>query len=98
MVLPHWSQVMLKVVPLANATCIWPHSSSITWALYAGAAVYKHIHCAQKWRLVTNLFTFPIFMFSYIPITVAALFLKVDWVPTQHAVNVTLDEVMQGAK
>ena len=48
--------------------------------------------------LVTNLFTFPIFMFSYIPITVAALFLKVDWVPTQHAVNVTLDEVMQGAK
>ena len=59
---------------------------------------YKHIHCAQKWRLVTNLFTFPIFMFSYIPITVAALFLKVDWVPTQHAVNVTLDEVMQGAK
>ncbi len=39
---------------------------------------YKHIHCAQKWRLVTNLFTFPIFMFSYIPITVAALFLKVD--------------------
>lgn len=59
---------------------------------------YKHIHCAQKWRLVTNLFTFPIFMFTYIPITVAALFLKVDWVPTQHAVNVTLDEVMQGAK
>ena len=59
---------------------------------------YKHIHCAQKWRLVTNLFTFPIFMFSYIPITVAALFLKVDWVPTQHAVSVTLDEVMQGAK
>ena len=47
---------------------------------------------------MTNLFTFPIFMFSYIPITVAALFLKVDWVPTQHAVSVTLDEVMQGAK
>ena len=70
--------------------------------LYPGATYdhleYKHIHCAQKWRLVTNLFTFPIFMFSYIPITVAALFLKVDWVPTQHAVNVTLDEVMQGAK
>ncbi len=59
---------------------------------------FKHIHCAQKWRLVTNLFTFPIFMFSYIPITVAALFLKVDWVPTQHAVSVSLDQVLQGAK
>lgn len=47
---------------------------------------------------MTNLFTFPIFMFSYIPTRLPQLFLKVDWVPTQHAVNVTLDEVMQGAK
>lgn len=58
----------------------------------------KHIHCPQKWRIVTNLFTFPIFMFTYIPLTVAALFLKVDWVPTPHDVSVTLDEVLDGAK
>ena len=74
------------------------YQTFFTMALLTTIFEYKHIHCAQKWRLVTNLFTFPIFMFSYIPITVAALFLKVDWVPTQHAVNVTLDEVMQGAK
>ena len=59
---------------------------------------YKHIHCPQKWRIITNLFTFPIFMFTYIPLTVAALFLKVDWVPTPHDVSVTLDEVLDGAK
>ena len=59
---------------------------------------YKHIHCPQKWRIVANLFTFPIFMFTYIPLTVAALFLKVDWVPTPHDVSVTLDEVLDGAK
>ena len=59
---------------------------------------HHHIHCKQKWRIITNLFTFPIFMFSYIPITVAALFLKVDWVPTPHDVSVTLDEVMGGAE
>lgn len=59
---------------------------------------WKHIHCPQKWRIFTNLFTFPLFMFTYVPLTVAALFLKVDWVPTPHDVNVTLDEVLDGAK
>lgn len=58
----------------------------------------KHIHCPQKWRIVTNLFTFPLFMFTYIPLAVAALFLKVDWVPTPHDVSVTLDQVLDGAK
>lgn len=59
---------------------------------------WKHIHCPQKWRISTNLFTFPLFMFTYVPLTVAALFLKVDWVPTPHDVSVTLDEVLDGAK
>ena len=59
---------------------------------------WKHIHCPQKWRIFTNLFTFPLFMFTYVPLTVAALFLKVDWVPTPHDVSVTLDEVLAGAK
>lgn len=58
----------------------------------------KHIHCKQTWRVVANLFTFPLFMFTYIPLTVAALFLKVDWVPTPHDVSVSLEEVMEGAK
>ena len=59
---------------------------------------WKHIHCPQKWRIFTNLFTFPLFMFTYVPLTVPALFLKVDWVPTPHDVSVTLDEVLDGAK
>lgn len=58
----------------------------------------KHIHCPQRWRVIANLFTFPLFMFTYIPLTVAALFLKVDWVPTPHDVSVTLDQVLDGAQ
>lgn len=58
----------------------------------------KHIHCRPRWRVVTNLFTYPLFMFTYIPLTVSALFLKVDWVPTPHDISVTLDQVMGGAK
>ena len=59
----------------------------------------KHIHAKKKWRIVTNLFTFPIFMMSYVPITVAALFKKVEWVPTKHDIAVNFDDVMsEGAK
>jgi cellulose synthase/poly-beta-1,6-N-acetylglucosamine synthase-like glycosyltransferase len=54
----------------------------------------KHIHSNSRLRLFTNLFTFPIFMMSYVPITVAALFMKVEWVPTKHTIAVTFDDVM----
>ncbi len=59
---------------------------------------WKHIHCPQKWRIFTNLFTFPLFMFTYVPLSVAAPVLKVDWVPPPHEVSGTLDEVLDGAK
>lgn len=54
----------------------------------------SHIHCTKRWRIVTNLFTFPIFMMSYIPITIAALFKKVEWVPTKHDIAVNFDDVV----
>ena len=54
----------------------------------------RHFHVAKRWKLVTNLFTFPLFMMSYIPITVAALFKKVEWVPTKHTVAVAFDDIV----
>lgn len=71
------------------------YATFFAMGLITTIAERKHIHCAKKWRIVANVFTFPLFMFTYVPITVAALFLKVDWVPTPHEVSVTLDEVMQ---
>ena len=56
----------------------------------------SHIHAKKKWRIVANVFTFPLFMMTYIPITVAALFKKVEWVPTKHDIAVNVDEVMAG--
>ncbi len=54
----------------------------------------KHIHARSRWRVITNLFTFPFFMLTYVPITVAALFMKVEWVPTKHDIAVTFDDVI----
>lgn len=54
----------------------------------------RHIHARKRWRIVTNLFTFPVFMMSYIPITVVALFKKVEWVPTKHDIAVSFEQVL----
>lgn len=54
----------------------------------------RRIHAKKKWRIVTNVFTFPLFMMTYIPITVAALFKKVEWIPTKHDIVVNVDDVV----
>lgn len=79
-------------------TLLYMYGTFFVMGLITTITEYRHIHCPAKWRIIANLFTFPLFMFTYIPLTVAALFLKVDWVPTPHDVSVTLDEVIEGAR
>lgn len=57
----------------------------------------KHIHARKKWRIISNIFTFPLFMMTYIPITVVALFKKVEWVPTKHDIAVNVDDILQSS-
>jgi len=44
---------------------------------------WSHIR-TSKWRKILYSFTFPLFMFTYIPISIAALFCRVEWKPIQH--------------
>ena len=53
---------------------------------------WKQIYCPIRKRIL-NLFTFPIFMLTYVPIAIIALFKKVEWKPIQHSVSRTVDEV-----
>jgi len=54
----------------------------------------SHIHSKSKSRIISNLFTFPIFMMTYVPMAVVALFKKVEWVPTKHDIVVNVDDVL----
>ncbi len=53
------------------------------------------IDCPPK-KTIKYLFSFPIFMLTYAPIAVAALFQKVEWTPIQHSVSKSIDEVGKG--
>ena len=56
------------------------------------ATEWRQIHSTAG-KKILYLFTFPLFMFTYIPISVAALFRKVEWLPIVHREAKTLQEV-----
>lgn len=44
-------------------------------------------------RKILHLFTFPFFMFTYIPIAISAAFKKVEWKPIVHSADISIDEI-----
>lgn len=50
---------------------------------YTTVTEWKHIYTTAPRKLLYTL-TFPLFMLTYIPISVVALFTKVQWKPIQH--------------
>ncbi|MBQ7108898.1 MAG: glycosyltransferase family 2 protein [Clostridia bacterium] len=53
---------------------------------------WKQIHASAK-KKVLYLFTFPLFMLTYVPISIVALFRKIEWKPITHSVSKSLDEI-----
>jgi len=58
---------------------------------------WEQIHTTTS-KKVLYTFTFPFFMMTYIPISFAAFFKKVEWKPIEHTKVKTLDEVMSRRK
>jgi len=50
---------------------------------------------ASTMKKILYTFTFPIFIFTYVPISIVALFKKIEWKPITHSVVKTIEEVRQ---
>ncbi len=67
----------------------------LTMFLIGGITViceWKKIYCSD-WKKILYWFTFPLFMATYIPISVAALFRRVEWKPIRHTQAKTVEEI-----
>ena len=53
---------------------------------------WKKILCSAP-KKILYLFTFPLFMLTYIPISVVALFKKIEWKPIKHSVSVPIERM-----
>jgi len=56
----------------------------------SGISEWKHIRCSI-YKKIKSFFTFPLFMLTYVPISITALFTKVQWKEIQHKVSSTID-------
>ena len=47
---------------------------------------WRRIHTTAV-KKILYMFTFPLFMFTYIPISVSVLFRKTEWKPIEHRIS-----------
>ena len=53
---------------------------------------------ANPFKKILYLFTFPFFMATYVPISIVALFKKVQWTPIEHTAVISLEELQEEEK
>ena len=58
---------------------------------------WKNIHCST-FKKIFYAFTFPLFMITYVPVTMAALFARNEWKPIEHNKSKTLDDIFEDGK
>ena len=85
--------------------CVLPTVSQFTMLYVLMLAVgfitlsteWSVIRC-EGWRKVLHLFTFPVFMITYMPIAIVAFFKKVEWTPITHKVTTTIDDINEDSE
>lgn len=53
---------------------------------------WKEIHDTSTVKKIFYMFTFPLFILTYIPISIAALFKKIGWEPIAHSVSKSIED------
>ncbi len=71
---------------------LFTYSIMFVMGLITVISEWKKIHTSATSK-IGYLFTFPLFMYTYMPISIIALFKKVKWEPIHHTRSRSLDEV-----
>lgn len=61
-------------------------------AVVSGVSEWENIKCSAI-RKIWSFFTFPIFMLTYIPISITALFTKVKWKEIHHTISESIENI-----
>ncbi|CAM5219200.1 Cellulose synthase/poly-beta-1,6-N-acetylglucosamine synthase-like glycosyltransferase OS=Ureibacillus acetophenoni OX=614649 GN=SAMN05877842_108134 PE=3 SV=1 [Ureibacillus acetophenoni] len=76
---------------------LWYYSILFFMGILTTITEWNRIH-STGWKKIWYSFTFPFFMFTYIPIAIVALFKKVEWKPIAHTVAKSIDDVLDNVK
>ena len=87
----------IDFMPVLDSFCgylIFTYFVMFTIGAVTTVTEWKKIAC-PNWKKIFYLFTFPIFMFTYLPISAVALFKKVRWEPIEHTRSKSLDDIVK---
>jgi cellulose synthase/poly-beta-1,6-N-acetylglucosamine synthase-like glycosyltransferase len=88
--------IAISVILAAGAAVLYAALNFYTvffvFGLLTTLTEWRQIHCSPS-RKIFYAFTFPLFMFTYVPIAIVALFQKVAWVPIPHSIAKSIKEV-----
>lgn len=80
--------------------CLWPLISClgimylIFFLMGLVTMITEHkVIKATKAQKIRSVFTYPLFMITYCPIAIVAIFKKVSWTPIPHTVKATIDDL-----
>ncbi|WP_343208923.1 glycosyltransferase family 2 protein [Anaerolentibacter hominis] len=90
---PFLAEVALAEI---GATFMGIYLSLFMFGAITTATEWKRIYCSPVKKLA-YMFTFPIFIFTYVPIAIAALFKPVQWEPVHHSISKNVNEIQQRA-
>lgn len=97
--------ICINIIDFNAAMEMLPHSM---FAIFQGILTYYLVNFSQAFLTVVSewdnivapnnkkivyMFTYPLFMFTYIPISIFALFTPVKWKPIKHTFSTSLDEL-----
>ena len=86
-----WNHMMSAIISLVSA-----YGMFMLMAIVVLLTEWRMIRCSAPRKLL-SVFTFPLFMLLWIVIGIVVLFRKVQWVPIQHSVNMSVDEIKNDA-
>ena len=86
---PDWTAATVEAI---GGSLLGIYLSLLFFGTVTTITEWRQIHCPARKKLL-YVFTFPIFIFTYIPIAVEALFKKVTWVPIRHTVVKSVGEI-----
>ena len=84
--------ILPLVISALLSSFVPAYSSLFLVGIITTISQWKHIHTSTL-RKIFFTFTFPFFMFTYVPICVASVFGKVEWKPIEHKVTVSIQQM-----
>lgn len=89
-----------------TAIYAWQQLLTLFSGMYCVMFVIGLLVCITEWKKIKTtpfkkifyLFTFPLFMLTYVPIAISAMFKKVEWKPIVHNTDVSIEEIEKNSK